>query len=107
MGETLAKFLVDDETQEKARNGLIVLDEASLAGAHDMYRLIQVADSLDARIILLGDRRQHKSVARGDILALLEDRAGLPVAEVSEIRRQSGEYKTAVGMAAKGNVPGR
>jgi len=102
--ETLAKFLLDNETQEKARNGLIVLDEASLAGAHDMARLIESADKLNARIILLGDRRQHKSVARGDVLALLEDRASLPVAEVSEIRRQSGEYKDAVKLASQGNV---
>ncbi|OWK42415.1 MobF family relaxase [Fimbriiglobus ruber] len=102
--ETLAKFLLDDETQQKARNGLIVLDEASLAGAHDMARLIQVADSIHARILLLGDRRQHKSVARGDVLTLLEDRAGLPVAEVSEIRRQGGEYREAVKLASQGRV---
>jgi conjugative relaxase-like TrwC/TraI family protein len=104
--ETLAKFLLDAPTQEKARNGLIVLDEASLAGAHDMHRLVDTADYLNARILLLGDRRQHKSVARGDVLALLEDRAGLPVAEVSEIKRQSGEYKAAVALASKGNVSG-
>ncbi len=102
--ETLAKFLFDKDTQEKARSGLIVLDEASLAGAHDMARLIQVADSLNARILLLGDRRQHKSVARGDVLTLLEDRAGLPVAEVSEIRRQGGEYREAVKLASQGRV---
>ncbi|OWK35459.1 MobF family relaxase [Fimbriiglobus ruber] len=102
--ETLAKFLFDDETQQQARNGLIVLDEASLAGAHDMARLIQVADSIRARILLLGDRRQHKSVARGDVLTLLEDRAGLPVAEVSEIRRQGGEYREAVKLASQGRV---
>ncbi|WP_161967473.1 MobF family relaxase [Fimbriiglobus ruber] len=102
--ETLAKFLLDEETQQKARNGLIVLDEASLAGAHDMARLIQVADSIHARVLLLGDRRQHKSVARGDVLTLLEDRAGLPVAEVSEIRRQGGEYREAVKLASQGRV---
>jgi conjugative relaxase-like TrwC/TraI family protein len=104
--ETLAKFLTDESFREKARNGLIVLDEASLAGAHDMARLVETADKLNARVLLLGDRRQHKSVARGDVLALLEDRAGLPVAEVSEIKRQSGEYKAAVAMASKGNVSG-
>jgi conjugative relaxase-like TrwC/TraI family protein len=104
--ETLAKFLIDAPTQEKARNGLIVLDEASLAGAHDMTRLVETADHLNARVLLLGDRRQHKSVARGDVLALLEGRAGLPVAEVSEIKRQSGEYKAAVALASKGNVSG-
>lgn len=104
--DTLARFLLDEKLQEKARNGLIWLDEASLAGAHDMARLIESADRLNARVVLSGDRRQHKSVARGDVLALLEDRAGLPVAEVSEIKRQSGEYKQAVEKLAKGQVYG-
>ena len=102
--DTLAKFLLDEEFQEKARGGLIVLDEASMSGAHDLARLIQVADSLHARVLLLGDRRQHKSVARGDVLALLEDKAGLPVAEVAEIKRQAGEYKAAVKLASEGRV---
>lgn len=102
--ETLAKFLGDGEMQAKVRNGLIVLDEASLAGAHDMYRLVKSADELNARVVLLGDRRQHKSVARGDVLALLEDRAGLPVAEVSEIQRQKGEYKQVAELLQKGRM---
>ena len=37
-----------------------------------------------------GDRRQHRSVAAGEPLKLLEERAGLPVAEVTEIMRQVG-----------------
>jgi hypothetical protein len=105
--ETLAKFLMDQESQEKARNGLIVLDEASLAGAHDLSRLIQVADSLHSRVLLLGDRRQHKSVARGDVLALLEDRAGLPVATVHEVQRQKhDDYRKAAELMGKGDVIG-
>jgi hypothetical protein len=102
--DTLAKFLTDREMQERVRGGLIWLDEASLAGARDVSKLAQLADSLNARIVLSGDRRQHKSVARGDVLALLQDKVGLPVAEVSEIKRQSGEYKSAVAALAKGDV---
>jgi conjugative relaxase-like TrwC/TraI family protein len=102
--DTLARFLADEKFQEKARNGVIWLDEASLAGAHDIFRLVQLADSLGAKIVLSGDRRQHKSVSRGDVLALLEDRAGLPVAVVSEIKRQSGEYRQAVQALARGDT---
>lgn len=104
--ETLSAFLKGKDMQQRVKNGLIWLDEASLAGAHDMTRLIELADQLGARIVLSGDRRQHKSVARGDVLALLEDKAGLPVAEVSEIKRQTGEYKAAVKLASQGNVAG-
>jgi conjugative relaxase-like TrwC/TraI family protein len=105
--DTLASFLTDHDAQEKARNGLIVLDEASLAGAHDMARLIQVADSLDARVLLLGDKRQHRSVSRGDVLTMLEDRAGLPVAEVTEVKRQTHKgYREAAELMGRGDVAG-
>lgn len=100
--DTLAKFLIDDEMQGRVRGGLIVLDEASLTGAHDLNRLLKAADQLKARVLLLGDRRQHKSVARGDVLALLEDKAKLKVASVGEIRRQAGQYKEAVKLASDG-----
>ena len=102
--DTLARFLVDEKFQEKARNGLIWLDEASLAGASQLSDLVRVAEHLNARVILSGDRLQHKSVSRGDVLALLEDRAGLPVAVVGEIKRQSGEYKRAVESLARGDA---
>jgi conjugative relaxase-like TrwC/TraI family protein len=102
--DTLATFLNSKDAQHKVKGGLIVLDEASLAGSHDMARLIHAAEQLNARVLLLGDRRQHKSVSRGDVLALIEDKAGLPVVEVSEIKRQSGQYKAAVELLARGNV---
>jgi ATP-dependent exoDNAse (exonuclease V) alpha subunit len=53
----------------------------------------------------VGDRKQHKSVAAGEPLRLLEERAGLPVAEVTEIQRQEdGNYKQAVQMLSEGRI---
>ena len=54
--------------------------------------------------MLSGDRRQHRSVARGEPLRLLEEKAGLPVAEVTEILRQSGDYKKAVEWLSEGKA---
>lgn len=101
--ETLAKFLGDKEMQDGVRNGLIVLDEAGMAGMKSVAQLVSVAKQQNARILLLGDRRQHKSPVRGDVLSLLEEK-GVPVAEVAEIKRQSGEYRKAVEALAAGNV---
>jgi conjugative relaxase-like TrwC/TraI family protein len=101
--ETLAKFLGSKEMQDSVRSGLIVLDEAGMAGMKDVARLTKLADQLNARILLLGDRRQHKSPVRGDVLSLLEDK-GIPVIEVAEIKRQAGEYRKAVEALAAGNV---
>jgi conjugative relaxase-like TrwC/TraI family protein len=102
--DTLAKFLNDEKMQRRVKDGLIWLDEASLAGSRDVSKLFKIARSLNARVVLSGDRRQHKSVARGDVLAMLEDKAGLPVAEVAEIKRQHGEYREAVTHLAKGKT---
>lgn len=102
--DTLAAFLNAADMQQRVKNGLIWVDEASLVGAHDASQLIKLADSLNARVVFSGDRRQHKSVSRGDILALLEDRAKLPVAEVGEIKRQAGEYRQAVERLAAGKM---
>ena len=91
--ETVARFLKDQEMREAARNGVILVDEASQLGTRDMIKVFDVAASVNARVILVGDRRQHRSVTAGEPLKLLEKRAGLPVAEVTEILRQQGDYK--------------
>jgi conjugative relaxase-like TrwC/TraI family protein len=102
--ETVARFLKDEALQETARDGVILVDEASLLGARDICQLFAIAESIRARIVLVGDRRQHRSVSAGEPLRLLEEEAGLPVAEVTEILRQRGEYKKAVESLSKGHA---
>jgi len=91
--DTVARFLTDKEMQDSARNGVILVDEASQLGTRDMLRVFEVAETVGARVILVGDRRQHRSVTAGEPLKLLEEKAGLPVSEVTEILRQQGDYK--------------
>ncbi len=102
--DTVARFLVDTEMQKHAAGGVVLVDEASLLGTRDMNRLFDTAAAVDARVVLVGDRRQHTAVAAGEPLALLEDRAGLPVAEVTEILRQKGDYKKATAALSEGRV---
>ena len=102
--DTVARFLKDTEMQQSARNGVILVDEASQLGTRDMHAVFTVAETVNARIVLVGDRRQHKSVTAGEPLKLLEDRAGLPVAEVTEILRQDGDYKKVAEHLSKGRV---
>ena len=67
-----------------------------------MAHVFDLAEQLDARVLLSGDRYQHGSVERGAALRLLEEEAGLVPAEVKEIQRQSGDYKAAVRALAEG-----
>jgi ATP-dependent exoDNAse (exonuclease V) alpha subunit len=101
---TLARFFLDAKAQAAVRGGVILLDEASQVGTRDMLRLFDTAAALDARLVLVGDRRQHRSVSAGEPLRLLEQRAGLPVAEVTDILRQSGDYKKAAQALADGRT---
>lgn len=100
--DTLATLLKSKEMQAKVAGGLIWLDEASLAGSRDICRLSQLTDKLGARLVIAGDPRQHKSISRGDILTMLEERAGLPVAVVSDIQRQRGEHLAIAEAVARG-----
>ena len=50
----------------------------------------------------MGDSRQHAAVERGAALRVLETLGGVPVAAVTEIRRQAGVYKQAVEALAEG-----
>ena len=102
--DTVARFLKDDELQESARGGVILVDEASQLGTRDMMAVFGVAEGLGARVILVGDRRQHRSVTAGEPLKLLEETAGLRVAEVTEILRQQGDYKLAAQALSEGRT---
>jgi conjugative relaxase-like TrwC/TraI family protein len=102
--DTVARFLKDQEMQQSARGGVILVDEASQLGTRDMAQLFDLAEAVGARVLLVGDRKQHRSVTAGEPLKLLEERAGLPVAEVTEILRQEGDYKKAARALSEGRA---
>ena len=103
--DTVARFLADPRLRDAARDGVVWVDEAGLVGVPTMARLLAAADALGARVVLSGDRRQHGSVERGAALRLLEERAGVPVAEVTEVLRQTrAGYKRAVERLAAGDA---
>ena len=103
--DTVARFLKDKEMQAAAKGGVILVDEASQLGTRDMIQVFDVAQAVDARVLLVGDRRQHRSVTAGEPLKLLEEKAGLKVAEVTEIlRQQNGDYKKAAQAFSEGRT---
>ncbi|HTU16461.1 MAG TPA: MobF family relaxase, partial [Gemmataceae bacterium] len=102
--DTVARFLKDPEMQESARGGVILVDEASQLGTRDMLKVFNVAERVNARVLLVGDRRQHRSVTAGEPLKLLEEKAGPRVAEVTDILRQQGDYKKAAGLLSEGRT---
>ena len=102
--DTVAMFLKDKKMQEGARGGVLLVDEASQLGTREMLRLFDLAADVNARVVLVGDRRQHRSVTAGEPLKLLEEKAGLRVAEVKDILRQQGDYKKAAEHLSEGRT---
>ena len=102
--DTVARFLADKDMQESARDGVILVDEASQLGTRDMMSVFNVAESVNARVLLVGDRKQHRSVTAGEPLKLLQETAGLKVVEVTEILRQQGDYKKTAKALSEGRV---
>jgi conjugative relaxase-like TrwC/TraI family protein len=103
--ETVAKFLLSDKMQQAASGGRVVVDEASMLGHADAYRLFQAAKDSGLRLDLLGDSRQHGSVARGALMRVLQEFGGLQPFRLAEIKRQeSGNYKEAVRLLSEGKT---
>ncbi|MCE9534154.1 MAG: AAA family ATPase, partial [Planctomycetes bacterium] len=102
--DTVARFLKDEEMQASAKGGVILVDEASQLGTRDMLQVFDIAEAVGARVLLVGDRRQHRSVTAGEPLKLLEEAAGLKVAEVTDILRQQGDYKKVAEALSEGRA---
>ncbi len=102
---TVADFLLNAGLQKRARGNVVWIDEAGMLGFKDMANVVRIAEDLNARLILTGDRRQHRSVSRGEPLAVLEDKAGIRVMELKKIRRQKpADYRAAVELLAAGKT---
>jgi ATP-dependent exoDNAse (exonuclease V) alpha subunit len=102
--DTVARLLVDEKLQQEAKGQVLWIDEAGLLGTRAMAQVFDLADRIDARVVLSGDRRQHGSVERGAALRLLETEAGLVPAEIRGIQRQKGTYKQAVDALSEGRI---
>jgi conjugative relaxase-like TrwC/TraI family protein len=102
--DTVARLLLDKKMQDRAKGQVLWIDEAGLLGSKTTAELFSLADRIDARVLLTGDRQQHGSIARGAMLKLLEEEAGLKPAEVKEIQRQSGQYQLAIKALSEGKT---
>ena len=83
---------------------LVLLDEAGMVGATDMQAVLAAVESANAKIVLIGDTRQLKSVAAGAPFGQLQV-AGMATANMKQILRQkSVQLRTAVELASEGRV---
>lgn len=103
--ETLAKLFADPVLQERLRKQVIWLDEAGMVGSKDTVQLFELAETLDARVIMTGDVNQHQAVSRGDAMRVLQEYGQIEPVRLNIVRRQSEEnYRLAVDDLNEGRI---
>ncbi len=103
--ETVAKFLVSGQMQAAAAGGTVVVDESSMLGLKDAYRLFAIAREKNIRLVLLGDSRQHSSVSAGAVMRVLQQYGGIVPWRITQIKRQQNEdHKAAVKLLFEGRT---
>ncbi len=88
VGDGIAPPEKTEEARKALGGAVLILDEASMVGTVQMRALTRIASQTDvARMALIGDRRQLRSVEAGQPFGLLQD-AGMPTARMDEVVRQ-------------------
>ncbi|QDV81078.1 MobF family relaxase [Botrimarina mediterranea] len=98
---TIQRMLVDPKLQSKLKGQVLWVDEAGLMGTRTMAQVFELAKQHDTRLILSGDDKQHGAVERGGPFRLLRE-AGVVSVELSDIRRQQGDYREIVAKITAG-----
>lgn len=104
---TLADFLQNGEAKHGPRllGATVIVDEAGIASTRQGAELCRLVKAQGARLILVGDSRQHSGVEAGDFLSILENHSLLQTCELTDIRRQTAsEYRRAVKLMAQGHA---
>jgi conjugative relaxase-like TrwC/TraI family protein len=101
--DTLARHLLAPG-RPTAKERLWIVDEASLISTADAAKLLGLAESHRARVLLVGDTAQLGSVEAGAAFAQLQG-AGMETARLTHILRQTNEHaKAAVEASLAGDA---
>ncbi|KAB8155088.1 relaxase domain-containing protein [Kordia sp. TARA_039_SRF] len=103
--DTVFQLLNNETIQNDIQGQVILIDEAGMLGAQDAKLILELAEEQQARVIFVGDPRQHSAVQRGDAMRILQTIGQIPYVSLNEIFRQKQEtYKQAVYAISQGNI---
>lgn len=89
--DTVQRFLVSEKLQAQATHRVLLVDEAGLLSSQQLDALTRIAQGRRARVLLVGDTKQHYSVQRGDAMRNVIRNSRTPVVRLSEVLRQRHE----------------
>lgn len=104
--QTIQRLLVDPVIRASIRNKAVVIDEYGLLSIRQLKAVVDLAEKHHARLVLVGDSGQHKSVEAGDAARIVERESRATVAKLREVRRQSANpaYRAAAEALASGKI---
>ena len=104
--QTVQRLLVDPALQAAIRHKAVIIDEYGLLSLRQLKAVVDLAEKQEARLLLVGDSSQHKSVEAGDAARIVERESRITVAELREVRRQSADpaYRAAAEALAAGKT---
>ena len=88
---------------EDTKNQLWIIDEAGMVSTRQMQAIARKAESVGARILLVGDKGQHSSVEAGSPFRSLIDHGATTHSIRQIIRQQNSIQRQAVELIASGN----
>jgi conjugative relaxase-like TrwC/TraI family protein len=91
--------LLEDFRRAVGPRDIILVDEASMARTGQLARIRDVADSIGARMVLMGDPRQLGSVGAGGVMDLVGDRAETYM--LTEVRRFTEAWEGPASLALR------
>jgi len=103
---TVQRLLVDPALQQSLKNQVVVVDEYGLLSTRQLKQLVDITTVQNARLLLVGDSAQHKSVEAGDAARIIERETRVRVVTLSEVHRQASNpaYRKAAEDLAAGRL---
>ena len=103
---TVQRLLVDPVLQQSLKNQVVVVDEYGLLSTRQLKQLVDITTAQNARLLLVGDSAQHKSVEAGDAARIIERETRVRVVTLSEVHRQAANpaYQKAAEDLAAGRL---
>lgn len=89
--QTIASFLKEAPDGLRRRE-IWIVDEASMIGSKDLYTLLERAGQVEAKVVLIGDRKQFQSIQAGRMFSVLQERGAVRMTEMKEVLRQKTDF---------------
>jgi conjugative relaxase-like TrwC/TraI family protein len=103
---TVQRLLVDPTLQESLKEQVVVVDEYGLLSTRQLKQLVDITTTQNARLLLVGDSAQHKSVEAGDAARIIERESRVRIVTLAQVHRQAANpaYRKAAEDLATGRL---